>query len=94
MRSSAIGSDCDLAGYTAADTSDQNAAANTADSPVRIWPFDGARNVPQAFTGGETPDPLASYTGDKSDVGPTLFLYIDSPSAQINLTDARGAAIP
>jgi hypothetical protein len=61
---SAIGSDCDLAGYTAADTSDQNAAANTAESPVRIWPFDGARNVRQAFTGGETPDPLASYTGD------------------------------
>jgi hypothetical protein len=91
---SAVGSDCDLAGYTAADTSDQNAAANTPDSPVRIWPFDGARNVAQAFTGGETPDPLASYTGDKSDVGPTLFLYIDSPSAQINLTDARGAAIP
>jgi hypothetical protein len=55
------GSVCDVSGSPTLVTSNSSAAANAPDSPVRIWPYDGAIGIPVQWTGGETPDPLASY---------------------------------
>lgn len=87
------GSDCDLVGTPTLDTSDASAAANADDSPVRIWPYSGATGIPTSWTGGEIPDPLASYTGNKSNVGPTLFVY-SAGGGQLMLQDQDGTRIP
>jgi hypothetical protein len=67
-------------------------AVNTRDAALRIWPFDGARDVPVTWTGGEVPDPLEHYTGDRADVGPVLFVGSSGP-ATITLK-GPGGAIP
>jgi hypothetical protein len=49
------------------------AAPNSARAAVRAWPANGMTGIPTRWLGGESPDPLANYSGDKGDVGPTFF---------------------
>jgi hypothetical protein len=88
------GSVCDLVGNGGPATTNPSAPANAPGSPVRVWPYDGARGVALEWGGGEIPDPLRNYGGDKSDVGPPLFLYVDSPQATLTLNDEYGHVLP
>jgi hypothetical protein len=93
---SKVGSVCDMSGASDAFGGQQPnyaAAVNTASSPVRIWPYDGATDVPTTWQGGESPDPLANFTGDKTNVGPTLFVGV-AEAATVSLHAANGAAVP
>ena len=87
------GTDCDLVGQTSPNVTGTTSPANAADSPVRIWPFDGATGVPVSWWGSETPSPLANYSGDSNNTGPTLFFFIASSSAQIAMTGPAGQHI-
>lgn len=69
---------------------DLDAAANTPEAGVRLWPADGMTKVAVSWTGGETPDPLEKYTGDRNNVGPVLFAHSFYP-ADVTL---RGPAGP
>jgi len=92
----------DLHGSGRIDRSNWSAAANAVDSPIRVWPVDGATDVPTTWNGGETPDPLAEYTGDKGDVGPVLFAYEGygaeraetTITVEATLTDVHGKTVP
>jgi len=81
------------------DLSNLAAPANAADSPIRVWPFDGASGVPTTWSGGEAPDPLANYRGDRGSVG-TVFFAISGyglggsgETAKVVLRDALGKTI-
>ena len=94
---------CDLAGHYELDTSSDDAPANALGAPLRIWPTDEARDVPLRHANGESPDPLASYSGNHDDVGPPLYLYLDLPAggdtsagarATVTLSGSDGRSIP
>lgn len=72
---------------------DLDAPANSPEASLRVWPFDGAKNVPTTWNGGERPDPLAAYTGDHDNVGPVLFAWSLSP-ATASLTGPGGRPVP
>lgn len=92
----AVGSVADF-GWTEQDFAsgvfDDTAPVNTPTSPVRIWPYDGATAVPVTFFDNETPDPLALYTGNKSDIGPAFFIGSVEPST-VTMTDSAGQKLP
>lgn len=93
---SKAGSVCDMDGNSdafAGQSPDDAAPVNASDSPVRIWPYDGVADVPTTWTGGESPDPLANYTGDENDVGPTLFVGV-AENATVTVRDSAGATLP
>lgn len=73
---------------------DPVAAVNTPASPVRIWPFEGAVEVPVSWAGGETPDPLRNYTGDRRNVGPVFFIVSFLGRARVELVDESGRGVP
>ena len=64
-------------------------AVNAPSGWLRVWPASGMRDVPVTWAGGEIPDPLASYTGDRRDVGPVLFLLPSEPSV-LEMTGPQG----
>jgi hypothetical protein len=75
------------------NTFDYDAPPNTPSSTEHVWPFDGATNVPVAWTGGEDPDPLAGYSGSHRRVGPVLFVSTEAP-VRVQLKSSTGAVVP
>jgi|GEM_PF-6553413 len=90
------GSVCDVDGVTdpfGGRAPDDSAPVNSPASTVRMWPYDGVTNIAPQWTGGEIPDPLDNYPGNKADIGPSLFVGSDDP-VTASLHDANGAIVP
>jgi hypothetical protein len=71
---------------------DLDAPLNSREGVVRLWPFDGARSVPITWSGGEEPDPLTGYAGDRNNMGPVLFA--DAPSGSSLTLRGPGGPVP
>ena len=71
---------------------DYSAAVNTALSPVRIWPYEGASSIETGWGSAEIPDPLENYTGDRHSVGPIMFVGA-AEAARVSLYDANGTRL-
>jgi hypothetical protein len=66
---------------------------NSATAALRVWPGDGATNVPTSWNGGEWPDPLRFYRRDKSDIGPVI--YVGSAAiGTVKVVGPSGVALP
>lgn len=56
------------------------APLNSSEAMLRVWPHQGADDVPLRWAGNETPDPLINYVGDRSQVGPMIFGVFFEPA--------------
>jgi hypothetical protein len=83
------GSACEITGFTFFSPLGSAATINQPDSHIHVWPFDGATDMVTSWTGGEVPDPLAVYQGDRNDIGPAFFIATASP-AQVTLDGPKG----
>lgn len=86
---SARGSAGNLTGSVVWGSVDPQAPVNTQGASLRMWPAEGTADVPLTWWGGESPDPLASYTGDRQNVGPVFFL-ITREDTDLSLSGASG----
>lgn len=84
------GSVGNMSGNAVQERLDLDAPPNTRASALHIWPADGMTEVPLRWWGGETPDPLQDYTGDRADVGPVLFVRTPALNATLTLTGPAG----
>lgn len=80
------GSHSDLSGFVI----DLKAPPNTAEASLRVWPANGTTDVPLSWWGGESPDPLANYGGDRRNIGPVLFIYSFRHPTRISLSGPSG----
>jgi hypothetical protein len=90
------GSVCDMSAESSpfgGQTPNEAAPVNTSTATVRMWPYEGATDVPVSWTGGETPDPLENYAGDRKNVGSMLFIG-SLHSVTASLHDANGGMVP
>ena len=71
---------------------DTDAPASTRTSFVRSYPGPGQRNVSLGWAGGESPDPLGNYRGDRERVG-TIFHALTADRAVVTLRRARGGKL-
>ena len=69
---------------------DTTAASNTPQSLLRVWPTNGTQEVPIRWSGGEIPDPLQNYTGDRASIGPTLHVLAYRPPVEVRLDGPSG----
>lgn len=79
---------CNSSGLTTL-TFDQSAPINSPSGWLRIWPASGMRDVPTRWYGGEIPDPLGAYEGDRSAVG-TVFFVRTGFDATVSLVGPDG----
>ncbi len=90
------GSVCDMSAESnpfGGQTPNDAAPVNSSTATVRMWPYQGATDVPVFWSGGETPDPLENYAGDKKNVGSMLFIG-SLHSVTASLHDASGGMVP
>lgn len=72
---------------------DLSAAPNTPGSLLRVWPANGTTDVPTQWAGGESPDPLRNYTGDRENVGPVFLMLGYRQPLTVTLTGPGGAEL-
>ncbi|MGE3138105.1 MAG: hypothetical protein AB7I08_08785 [Thermoleophilia bacterium] len=70
---------------------DPRAPVNGTEAPVRMWPFEGATDVPTRWGGAENPDPLRNYPGDKWNVGHPVYVWSAVAGAQVSLSGPGGS---
>lgn len=89
LASGAAGSVADLVGEVKAGR-DRRARGNTVRAVLRAWPANGATDVPSTWQGGEYPDPLEAYAGDRGDVGPAVFVMTGAARTTVRLGGPGG----